>query len=434
MREYFFQIVLFLSGAAIGITTQFWTESTLRQMAAILAVLLVVTSLLWLGYEIGLKESTRGSTPTAAARPTPVRRRRIAVTLAVLLVVASLVWVAYEIYLKESTRGSTPTAVAGTTLDTLAPALELTYPPTPAPTDISVSLDNTPTLVSMYTPEVPTPTNMQTKPPVPTSCVVEITDLIVTSERLTPKEEMFIVANLRISTSAIPVTYTWNVEAGNIKAGQYTNAILYETPDAPGIYTIWLRVECGNQDVEKSVSIVVTPALTTISTEPPPIGTIMSPTPIPIVDQTPVTLTSPANNTSFVGKDERVELQWKEWYRKLEEGEYYFVDVEFTALDEDGKCRESWTYLKWTRDNSFVVDPWLYDIICPSFDKRTVEWTVYVAQEPATDNVKRQDVRQLSVEAERWSFQWALSGSSGSSGTGGGGIVVPPLEGTGPKP
>jgi len=52
MREFFFQIFLFLTGAIIGIVTPLLRKKHQRLIAGILAMLLVVVSLAWAGYEI----------------------------------------------------------------------------------------------------------------------------------------------------------------------------------------------------------------------------------------------------------------------------------------------------------------------------------------------------------------------------------------------
>ena len=57
MREFFFQIVLFLAGAIIGIAVPLLQKPGQKLAAGILAFLLIVTSLLWVGYELGIRDT-----------------------------------------------------------------------------------------------------------------------------------------------------------------------------------------------------------------------------------------------------------------------------------------------------------------------------------------------------------------------------------------
>lgn len=68
MREYFFQFVLFLAGAVIGIVASLF-PNTGKRLAWILALLLVATSLVWAGYEFG----TRGPTPPLTSSPVSIK-------------------------------------------------------------------------------------------------------------------------------------------------------------------------------------------------------------------------------------------------------------------------------------------------------------------------------------------------------------------------
>lgn len=67
MRDFFFQIILFLTGAVIGVVAQFIEKSSQKKLAGILAGLLIVVSLVWTGYELGLREPT----PPLIATATP---------------------------------------------------------------------------------------------------------------------------------------------------------------------------------------------------------------------------------------------------------------------------------------------------------------------------------------------------------------------------
>jgi hypothetical protein len=75
MRDFFFQIVLFLAGALIGIIGQFVGKGSQKWIARILAVLLIVISLIWAGYELGARQAiplaaTPLPTPTSTPSPT----------------------------------------------------------------------------------------------------------------------------------------------------------------------------------------------------------------------------------------------------------------------------------------------------------------------------------------------------------------------------
>jgi basic membrane protein A len=57
MRDFFFQIVLFLVGAVIGIAVPLLEKPIQKRIATILAIVLVSAGLLWAGYEIGAREA-----------------------------------------------------------------------------------------------------------------------------------------------------------------------------------------------------------------------------------------------------------------------------------------------------------------------------------------------------------------------------------------
>lgn len=67
MRDFFFQTVMFLTGTIIGIIVPLLPKKGQKLAAGILAILLIVISLLWAGYEIGIK--TCG--PKVASLQTP---------------------------------------------------------------------------------------------------------------------------------------------------------------------------------------------------------------------------------------------------------------------------------------------------------------------------------------------------------------------------
>lgn len=77
MSDFFFQIVLFLAGLVVGIMVPLLPKNHQKRLAGVLAVLLVVTSLIWTGYELGRRDAlaspvagSSGTVPTIAAQPT----------------------------------------------------------------------------------------------------------------------------------------------------------------------------------------------------------------------------------------------------------------------------------------------------------------------------------------------------------------------------
>lgn len=68
MRDYFIQIVLFLTGIVVGVMVPLLPKSSLRWIGIVLSVLLISISSLWIGYELGLGESTP-TPPKLAPRP-----------------------------------------------------------------------------------------------------------------------------------------------------------------------------------------------------------------------------------------------------------------------------------------------------------------------------------------------------------------------------
>ena len=56
LRDYFFQLVLFLAGVVSGIVVPLLPKKGQKWVAGILAVLLIVISFVWAGYEIGVRE------------------------------------------------------------------------------------------------------------------------------------------------------------------------------------------------------------------------------------------------------------------------------------------------------------------------------------------------------------------------------------------
>jgi hypothetical protein len=169
---------------------------------------------------------------------------------------------------------------------------------------------------------------------------------------------------------------------------------------------------------------VPTAMVTLIPPTSTPTTAVPSPTyELPTTDTRPVVnLVSPPDNTNFSGENQKIELQWRA-DKALPKGTHYFIDARFTGIDENGVCRENWLYFKWTTENSFIVDPWLYDAMCPAPDKRIIQWTVYVGQ--LTNSLDKPDGVRLGGVADRWTFEWTIQGGDGSKNdaSGGGGSI-----------
>jgi hypothetical protein len=134
----------------------------------------------------------------------------------------------------------------------------------------------------------------------------------------------------------------------------------------------------------------------------------------------PVTLLAPDDGSIFAGKNSSITLKWD---GNLQDDQYYFVHATFTGTGQERVCKEGWVYFKWTKEDSFLVDPWLYDTLCPSSDKRAIQWTVHVGQ--PTNGTDQQAGKQLSLDADPWEFTWALGEGKSDQEEGGGGIYVP---------
>jgi hypothetical protein len=170
-----------------------------------------------------------------------------------------------------------------------------------------------------------------------------------------------------------------------------------------------------------------TPRATAI---PTPIAVSPTPKPVPADARPSVELQSPADDASFYGRDQRVELKWKA-DKKLSEELYYFIDARFRGVDENGVCRGDWLYFKWTKEESHVLDTWLYDVMCPAPEERTIRWTVYVGS-PA-QSLEDSSASTLSAVADaRRDLQWRIQGTERGSVSGGGGDINydpnPPID------
>lgn len=66
MRDLFFQIILFIAGALIGIAVPLFPKTGQKWTAGILAGLLISISFIWIGFEIGVRNTPidENSTPT----------------------------------------------------------------------------------------------------------------------------------------------------------------------------------------------------------------------------------------------------------------------------------------------------------------------------------------------------------------------------------
>lgn len=172
-----------------------------------------------------------------------------------------------------------------------------------------------------------------------------------------------------------------------------------------------------------------TPTPQTPTIPSPTLTRISTPTIEPYLG--PVTLTNPDDGAISVGGTKKIVLKW-DWDRDLEENQYYFVDAKFTGVDESSVCRENWSYSQWTREKELVVDSWLFDVMCPSPDKRTVKWTVYIVYndgQPSSNSAmpeldKAANIR-LSMVADSRVFQWKPAANGGNGdGIGGGNVIV----------
>jgi hypothetical protein len=74
MRDFFFQIVLFVLGLIVGIVVPHWQKEHQRRVAQILGFIFVATALIWTGYELGVwnTSSSAGQNPTSTVSTVPV--------------------------------------------------------------------------------------------------------------------------------------------------------------------------------------------------------------------------------------------------------------------------------------------------------------------------------------------------------------------------
>ena len=71
MSEFFFQIVLFLAGAVIGVIAQILKPLSQKILAGALAILLIAAASFWLGYEFAASQS-KTALATPIRPPSPV--------------------------------------------------------------------------------------------------------------------------------------------------------------------------------------------------------------------------------------------------------------------------------------------------------------------------------------------------------------------------
>lgn len=147
MRDYLFQIVLFLAGAVIGIAVPLLHRTTQKRIAAILAAIMVAASLIWAGYELGIREAN----PAIAIEP-----------------------------------------ITGTPTPTLVPP----DTPTPGLTNIAAPPTNRPLPPSSHTPSPPPPTT----PVIPTNTLVVTTTPTITSTVTIAPVESSTSSNAQIPT------------------------------------------------------------------------------------------------------------------------------------------------------------------------------------------------------------------------------------------
>jgi hypothetical protein len=136
----------------------------------------------------------------------------------------------------------------------------------------------------------------------------------------------------------------------------------------------------------------------------------------PVKLLSPVRLIGPPDDSHFVGKDAKIVLRW-EWDGTLQENQHYLFEAKFTGIDESRICRQDWLYFKWTKADSFVLEPWFYDVMCPSSDKRTVQWTVYVGVPADVNDLGNYRGAQLSEKATPRNFWWIIPADSNDNGT-----------------
>lgn len=109
---------------------------------------------------------------------------------------------------------------------------------------------------------------------------------------LRPREQVAIAVD--VATNSPPVVYSWSAEDGKI-FDPGDNPIVYITPDTPGIYAIFLRVEAGGLVVEKYTTIQVA-SLSPTPTQTPtdtPVPLTNTPTGSPVLIPTPTPTFSP---------------------------------------------------------------------------------------------------------------------------------------------
>lgn len=77
LSDYFFQIILAVVGAVIGVTVPLLPNDKQKKIAKILAVMLIIIAILWVGYELGKQEAVNsavqmGVTSVAVSSPTTI--------------------------------------------------------------------------------------------------------------------------------------------------------------------------------------------------------------------------------------------------------------------------------------------------------------------------------------------------------------------------
>jgi hypothetical protein len=137
--------------------------------------------------------------------------------------------------------------------------------------------------------------NQSTTTPIAELPTPAVSELVMnrSPNELLPGEEVKIWVNVTVVDPNISVVYTWNTTGGEIIRGQETRNITCKLPDTPGTYEVVLKVESGDWNTERSISIVVpTPTSTPTVTDTP------TPTSTPIPTSTPTNTLTPTSTST----------------------------------------------------------------------------------------------------------------------------------------
>lgn len=85
IRDIFFQVVILLLGAIIGVVAQMLGKSSLQKLLALLSGLLIFTAVAWIGYELYNRPNIPSPIPTATQRivstPSPIATLTLSETI-----------------------------------------------------------------------------------------------------------------------------------------------------------------------------------------------------------------------------------------------------------------------------------------------------------------------------------------------------------------